>query len=239
MPKISELFSVPAPVNGAELLPAVQNGITYHLSAGQLASYTIGSLINAGGIPPSLMPAFTGGEVTSQAGTVRLLIDKNISPQWLGLHTFGSQAIVSPPDTNTIAQFCGVGSGIAPILVEAHGDAASLRLQRYNGGIGIAGPLPINSGDRLGRISMRGYDGASFNAGAHIHGIAFENWTTTAHGCGITFETTSSGQTAIAEKVRINSSGGMWIGPPFNDPGQGSLGVSGSVGVVGPVSCGS
>jgi hypothetical protein len=77
-----------------------------------------------------------------------------------------------------------------------------------------ASPTAVQSADALGGVYAVGYDGTSFsstNSGA-IKIQAAENFTTSAHGSYISFETTLSGGLSRTEKARISDSGKFGIG---------------------------
>ncbi|MEK6774176.1 MAG: tail fiber domain-containing protein [Bdellovibrionota bacterium] len=78
----------------------------------------------------------------------------------------------------------------------------------------IGSPTALQTNDRI--ISFRGTGrddtGWASSSSAGIEIDASENWTSTAHGSYIKFETTTSGTTSRTEKMRITPGGNVGIG---------------------------
>jgi hypothetical protein len=68
------------------------------------------------------------------------------------------------------------------------------------------------SGDLIGHVAYQGYMNGGFYPGARIRGWASQNWTSTATGTYLTFETTTNGTTTLLERMRIDQSGNVGIG---------------------------
>ncbi len=90
-----------------------------------------------------------------------------------------------------------------------------------------------NSGDRLGGV---GYSGAfdtthtlPGNSSA-VYGFADENWSSSARGSYLTFETTPTGSTSRTERLRVSSSGGIGIGTTFTGTSALTI-MNGNVGI--------
>ncbi len=68
----------------------------------------------------------------------------------------------------------------------------------------------------LGGISIGGYDGANYgsgwNGGAEIIAYASQNWTSSARGTALTFNTTQNGTASGLERMRIDQNGNIGIG---------------------------
>jgi hypothetical protein len=72
----------------------------------------------------------------------------------------------------------------------------------------LASPTALLSGNDIFRISNRGHDGTSFTQSkAEIFTQASENWTPTANGTRICFETTANGTTTKLERLCIENDG--------------------------------
>jgi hypothetical protein len=88
-------------------------------------------------------------------------------------------------------------------------------------------------GDRLGGFAFRGYGATGFNLNndsAVVRAFAAENFTDTAMGTYITFETTPTGTAARTEKLRISANGNIGIGttaPGYKLDVNGNLNVQG------------
>jgi hypothetical protein len=87
----------------------------------------------------------------------------------------------------------------------------------------------VLSGDRLGGFAFRGYGTTGFltsSDNAVIRAFAAENFTDTAMGTYITFETTPTGTISRSEKLRISANGNIGVGtttPGFKLDVQGGL----------------
>ena len=91
----------------------------------------------------------------------------------------------------------------------------------------------VLSGDRLGGFAFRGYGATNFNVNndnAVIRAFAAENFTDTAMGSYLTFETTPLGTAARTEKLRVTANGNVGIGT--TNPGY-TLDVNGTMNVQG------
>ena len=97
------------------------------------------------------------------------------------------------------------------ISVRQANSNASITLFRTNGTIAV--PTTILSGDWLGNYAFGGYDGIVVNSFYGMSAYAAENWTATAHGSHIAFNTVNIGAGwSGTEKVRITSEGNVGIG---------------------------
>ena len=99
----------------------------------------------------------------------------------------------------------------------------------------------VVSGDRLGGFAFRGYGATGFNMNndnAAVRGYAAENFTDTAQGTYLTFETTPTGTAARTEKLRILANGSVGIGttsPVFDANAARYLTLDGGSGVIGSI----
>lgn len=82
---------------------------------------------------------------------------------------------------------------------------------RYNGT--AAATTGILSGDILGAFTSSGYTGAGIGSGGSMRTIATETWSGSAGGSAIYFETTKNTTTTRTEKMRIDGSGVLTVGP--------------------------
>lgn len=97
------------------------------------------------------------------------------------------------------------------ILIDAFGGAPTIHGRRAAGT--AASPTAVQSGDNLLNITGFGYGATGYSSGARarIFFTAAENWTDTAQGAHIIFSTTANTTTTTAERMRINSSGEVYI----------------------------
>ena len=70
----------------------------------------------------------------------------------------------------------------------------------------LVGPAAVQSGDVLGVLSFRGYTGSGYSGSrAAIASSATENWTATANGTRVAFQTTPNGSTALATTMTLEN----------------------------------
>lgn len=77
-------------------------------------------------------------------------------------------------------------------------------------------PTPSQTGDMLGAVNFRGYapSGWAASSRAAIFGYAEENYTDTAQGSSLTFETTAPGTLSRTFKLIVTGTGNIGIGTP-------------------------
>lgn len=85
-------------------------------------------------------------------------------------------------------------------------DFGTLRLER---GRDTGTPGPVATNDVLGRVAFAGHNGANYQLGAFIDGVATQNWTGAAQGAGLTFYTTPNGTLTSIAQMNIDASG--WV----------------------------
>lgn len=103
-------------------------------------------------------------------------------------------------------------SGNAIIAFRAYGGQARFNAFSSNGT--ISSPTASQSGDILFKTGVKGYGATGFPASnkAEINIVADENWTDTAQGTRICFETTENGTTSMTEKMCILGNGNVGLG---------------------------
>lgn len=98
---------------------------------------------------------------------------------------------------------------------DAYGTIPAYILRRADGT--LASPTALLSGDEIGKISVRGFDGTSFvsSAAARMAFFAAENWThSSALGTYISFYTTKKTTTTSNEVFRLSDDGTIKITNP-------------------------
>lgn len=75
-----------------------------------------------------------------------------------------------------------------------------------------ASPLALLSGDLITAVSPVGYDGSTWQTGAHVRFSSTENWNGSAIGSAITFRTVTNGTNATLDRMRIDHNGNVGIG---------------------------
>ncbi len=82
-----------------------------------------------------------------------------------------------------------------------------------------ASPLALSTGDILGGLAVRGYNGAGFTTGrGQVMFKASEPWSTTANGTYLQIQTTPNGGVSAIERVRVAPNGYVGIGTVPNTP---------------------
>ncbi len=126
----------------------------------------------------------------------------------IGIGTPTPQGMVHVVETRPI------GTKPRGVSVDQYSDdsgAAHLSLRKARGT--STSPQAVQQDDALGAIHAWGYDGTTFpDYAASIRMRAAQNWSTTARGTYITFETTPLNSTTMAERVRITADGNVGIG---------------------------
>jgi uncharacterized protein YjbI with pentapeptide repeats len=90
-------------------------------------------------------------------------------------------------------------------------------LRRYEGS--ESSPSPITTGLPIGGLATFGYDGTNINgsSGASIAFFSTENWTNTAHGGSVNFNTVKTGTTTVTTAMRISGTQNIGIGLGTSD----------------------
>jgi hypothetical protein len=109
--------------------------------------------------------------------------------------------------------------GRGDVQFDAHSasdDGTFLWLRRSGGT--QASPAAVPSGHRLGNIAFAGYyDASNSSWGAVIQSMAYGLWSATNRGACLQFYTTTTGTTALTERMRIIDSGYVGIGATAPD----------------------
>ena len=174
--------------------------------------------------------------------------------------TIGSTGLVgigtSSPTTkltisaNTVLPSAGTISGTNLWQVGADTTTNAILLDSFGAGINnviygrrsfgtAASPSATNSGANLLALQGWGYGTTGYSAAARITiGLASsETWTDTAQGTYCFFNTTTTGTTTTAERMRLHASGGLSLGNT-TDPGATNLSVTGTTSTAGLTSTG-
>ncbi len=138
-----------------------------------------------------------------------------------------------------LAEFAATDSTVGRIIFDSFGPGQTGLDFRSALGSNAA-PSALQAGSLMGAIQWFGYEanawqraraGASARAGVGVS--AAENWSTTANGTFMSFNTTQPTTTTINEKMRLYGDGGLAIGNSIVtiDPGAANLLVAGAVGI--------
>ncbi|AFY02862.1 cell wall surface anchor family protein [Bdellovibrio bacteriovorus str. Tiberius] len=189
--------------NGTNNYNAVFVG-SYHNTLGQ--AQFVGNWNSAGywGIGPVANPANS----TVGIGNANAQGDWR-STQDLKLYVPGGLGLGDALAPERIIHVKGTGGGNDDVYVQSIGNTGEpayiLTKARSNTGVEAA----VLAGDSLGFLSMRGYDGAAYQSGASIAGVAEADFATTKSAY-MSFATLNNGSSG--ERMRITSAGSVGIG---------------------------
>ena len=147
------------------------------------------------------------------------------SAGYLGVFTnatdLGNSLVFQSPEgrigvntTSPLAPFHSVASETPGTFFDVFSNALGALPVVFRAARGTPGaPAPVQANDILGGLAVRGYAPAGFTPGkGQVMFRAAENWTDTANGTYLQFTTTPAGQTAFAERMRIDALGRVGIG---------------------------
>lgn len=109
--------------------------------------------------------------------------------------------------------FQAVGDGISPaLLATAYGSSFAPFLTFFKADGSLATPTNVKSGQVIGRVRARGYDGSAWsNTQAEIRFVAAADWSGTSHPINIEFYTTDIDSTTLTLRLTIYSDGRIWV----------------------------
>jgi hypothetical protein len=120
----------------------------------------------------------------------------------------------------------GIGTSTPGAQLNVVGTNPTLRVDNYSNVVGdspnfnflsargaVGAPLATVSGDNLGQFAAAGYTGSAFpGSKVKVVFLSTENWTPTANGTAMAFQTTTNGTTVRTERMRIDNTGNVGIG---------------------------
>ncbi len=184
-------------------------------AAGQL---TITAPLSTGAATPAAIVFQTGvaggSGSTLQTATPRLQIDTG------GIYTDPSLAptgaIAAYGASRSRILMFGSGTGPTATSIRQVGIGQALSYIGYRGNGTTATPTAVASGDRLANFGGGGFDGTNWivSALANIAMFATENWTSSARGARIGFETTRNGTASSVAVAFIEQDGSLTLQPP-------------------------
>ena len=131
----------------------------------------------------------------------------------------GGEASKKVPANNAPTRFLTTDTINRGIIIEQISDdqfAAALSFYKARGQPGA--PLPVKGGNVLSTIGSFGWTGESYVPSTAIRSFASEDWTPTANGAYIRFDTipkgTVGGVQPSTERMRITDDGKVGIGTP-------------------------
>jgi hypothetical protein len=196
---------------------AVNQG--YATTAGVAATYAPLASPTFTGTPAA--PTATAGTSTTQIATTAFvatsylpLAGGTISGSAPGALTINRNAVLPAAAVQTTPALWTVGNNNeAPsVLVDAFAGIPAIILRAARGTAAV--PTPIVAGDTLGQMAARGYSSAGWpgTGVARVQFIALDNFTGTAQGTQINFQTNPPGSTTLTTQVNIGV--GLTVGAP-------------------------
>src|SRR5258706_8163775 len=119
------------------------------------------------------------------------------------------------PAAVSIARFAAADGVQTAVFADAFGTNPLFNVRRANGT--ATSPSAVQANQLLGVIGASGYGALAYvGTRARVGFFASENWTNTANGTYLTFNTAANGTATAggAERVRIDNSGRVGIGTP-------------------------
>lgn len=128
----------------------------------------------------------------------------------------------------TVLQVVGAAASGARVVVDGFAGTPQFTGRRADGT--VASPSAVQSGENLFNINAIGYGATGY--GSNPRGVfalvAAENWSDTAQGCYLAFQTTAATTVTTNEKMRFTSVGHLLIGTTTDD-GTNLLQVAGGL----------
>ena len=214
--KISALPAASTPLAGTEVLPVVQGGITEQVS---VANLTAGRDVSASGLFVDANSATSAVRITQLGAGNALTVEDSANPD--------ATPFVVDANGAVIAGYTSRFSAIDAIAVQSAGSATQLGFSAYNwnatgvprlayykstsGTIGTYG-TSLASGTNISFWSFYGDDGTAFVEAARIT-AAVDGTTGVGDMPGrLVFSTTADGASTPTERLRIDSSGRLYLG---------------------------
>ena len=135
--------------------------------------------------------------------------------------------LLTPPTTTTESERMSLTSSSFSVSVDDPTDSSALIVTvaklssnpvagsffRTSRGT-LANPSAVQAGDFIGGFGAKGYGATGYSASgrAAVFAAAQQNWTDSAHGTYLYFETTPSDSTTQSEKMRLTGEGRLGIG---------------------------
>lgn len=165
------------------------------------------------------LSAVNGSAGTFMRSDAAPALSQSIVPTWTGYHTFAGKLISSlnattvTPIFPTQAQvtFAGADANSAVLQGQAFGGHVVFEAIRTDGT--NASPTAVVNNDELGTYAYNGYDGTSIanEATASVQASATENWSATAHGTQLIFNTTPNTTTALTAGAVLDGNGNFGV----------------------------
>ena len=125
------------------------------------------------------------------------------------LNPYGGNVGIGTSSPSNILEAAKASANNQIILTESSdsGDDTALFYARRSRGTSLSSPTATQALNNMGGLAMGGFNGTSYAIGAKVKAITNQNWTTSAQGSNLIFETTSDNSTTLTERMRITSNG--------------------------------
>jgi hypothetical protein len=185
-------------------MPSVILAGTTTGTALSLTSDTSGELqIQTNNGSTTAMTLTTGGNVGVGTSTPQSRLDVSLNVT----------AGVGSSTAGTVANFIGVDGAAPSLNLVGYGSTNGTQLIGRAAAGTASSPTAITANSAMMRILGIGYDGSAFTGSrTEIRMGASENWTATANGTHISFNTTTNGTSSNSERMRIDNAGNVGIG---------------------------
>lgn len=169
------------------------------------------------GLAPASSPAFVGLTLSGLTqgsvlfgGAGGALSQDNAAFNWNDsgkLLTVNANAVALPaPPVGTVLQVGAADAAITRIVLDSFAVSSQFVGRRAQGTAAL--PTAIQLNNILVSLAGLGYGATGYStAGGSISLVAAENWTDTAHGTNIVFNTAAIGAAANTERARLTSAG--------------------------------
>ena len=117
----------------------------------------------------------------------------------------------TPTDTLNV-QAAAAGTAITLVESSDSGSNPAAFIGYRSRGTDLSGHTAIQANNTMTQFSAGAHDGNAFAVGSKVISTASQTWTTSAHGTRLGIFTTPDGSTTPAERMRIDSSGNVFVG---------------------------
>lgn len=211
-----------SPVTGSRLDVTINtpgsgssSGYSFQLvNTNATANAVISQGFRAGGSIRAFIQAQNVGDTGGAQGALYLgtsqngVLTRSVKLDELGNFTMG---LVSTVATSRI-HVAGINGPTSRIQLDRYSNnvaGGKFRTRKARGTINT--PLAILSGDELGGYDGAAFDSAGFAVGAEMFFVASENWTASAHGTDVLYNTVLNGTTTNSSVMRISNNGAILL----------------------------
>jgi hypothetical protein len=171
-----------------------------------------GQPLTPGGIPEAPVDSAFYGRRNAAWSTGIPTAGGTISGTAPGSLTINRNPVLPAPPANSTPVLWGVGNAAeqTSVVLDGVGNMPQMILRRANS----TGTAPVNSGDVIGQIAVRGYGatGYAVSGNARIQFVAVDTFSDTVQGTRINLQTSPAGTNVVATQAAIST--GLEVGTP-------------------------